>query len=353
MGWLGDNSEDSTGAVRWVMDALLGKRESPSQKYRREFAQDDTNNRLQVPRSAGARRRRTGSLDSEFRARYELLPDETEGAGASLLSPVDLRPAGTAARESGTPGRAGWAGGAAGTLGGGDGGCDGGRDGDTFGRARGSEDVAFRPPRADNPLVSALFAQPSSPDAGLPGSFPGRAPRARDPTHDYLALLDQLARNNRDLHSLQQDLEAREERDRRETSYRDRYLQLRQELIQELKQSKTMYDNYTALYERYKALKDAEHPDYAELVSKLEAQIVDLTIADQQKDRRHQEELLRLQLQYEARIHELERKLNHQNSTYTANDTATPASTVDSGSISPYHKYNDTIDTQFLNHIVK
>ncbi|AGO12993.1 AaceriAFL172Wp [[Ashbya] aceris (nom. inval.)] len=345
MGWLGDTSEESTGAVRWVMDALLGKRESPSQKYRREFAQDDTNNRLQAPRSAGGRRRRAGSLDSEFRARYDLLPDETEGAGASLLSPVDLRPARAAAREGDTPGRGSWTGGSGGTL--------GGRDGDTFGRARGSEDVAFRPPRADNPLVSALFTQPSSPDAGLPGAFPGRPARAHDPTHDYLGLLDQLARNNRDLHSLQRDLEAREERDRSEASYRDRYLQLRQELIQELKQSKTMYDNYTALYERYKAVKDAERPDYAELVSKLEAQIVDLTIADQQKERRHQEELLRLQLQYEARIHELERKLQHQNSSYTANDTATPASTVDSGSISPYHKYNDTIDTQFLNHIVK
>ncbi|AMD21437.1 HER158Cp [Eremothecium sinecaudum] len=362
MGFLGDGSEDSTGALKWIFDALLKRRESPSLKYNREFSQDDTNNRtrglnpplwenqdLRRPRS-----HRSNSMDTEFRARFELLPDEEE---PDLVKPVLMEPVKLDSRSPMDDSIT-----------------------DTFKMdARRKNELNFRPPRPDDPIISRLFGQNESHanradgpsrSAGLPGAFPHSSSGAPDEngspllsyrtttidrTNDYIKLLGQLSLNNKELSNLHLSLQKHRQQAYEEDTYRQKYLELRQELIQELRQSKMIYDNYTHLYERYKNLKknSQNQPYYQNLIAKLEAQIVDLTISKEENDRKLRDELLQSQIQYESRINELEDLLKSRNSSIL---NTTPSTSKDSdllGTPSPYRKYNDTIDTQFLNHIVK
>ncbi|AET37880.1 Bbp1p Ecym_2127 [Eremothecium cymbalariae DBVPG len=369
MPW-GESSEDSTNAVRWVMDALLGKRESPSSKYRREFSQDDTNNNIKTSKPPVwgddgqlKTRKRSNSMDTEFRSKYDLLPDLTEQELARpslLLDPVDIHPRSPR--------------------------VDAATDTFSIKRHGGNGEVKFRSPNVDDPVISRLFGNKETNKTPgdtlrfnpLPGKYPtpslrptpnnnninsssSSLPPSRqnvrtiDRSNDYIKLLDQLSVNNKELSNIQQHLHNNKAREHHDASYRQKYLDIRQELIQELKQSKLIYDNYSQLYEKYTHLKRSSHGSafYESTISNLEAQLVELTIAAQEKDRRHQEELLQLQFRYESRIQDLETLLNQKNNSSLINTTATTTNSFTSDSISPYHKYNDTIDTQFLNHIVK
>lgn len=377
---LGDSSDDSSNALNWVLDALLGKRESPSLKYNREFSQDDTNNRTKKSKHSiwggearvDAFRKRSNSIDTEFRSRFELLPDDSPGLPSSpLFDPLKDQTASSSAEAT-----------------------------DTFKfKPSPNHEVQFQPPKSHDPLISHLFANTSNsrhdstPDriassralhhsnfkatptkkvlsSQLPGKFPTPKLNAfcapsipnsintRNSTinciDDYIKLLELLSSNNKELQGLQQDLDEQNHQ-LLEDAYRQKYFELRQELIQELRQSKLVYDNYSKLYEKYKSLKKTANNliHYEKLVPNLEAEILDLTISKQESERKYSDQLMHSQLQYEARIHELETLLENKNTSISNTTPTTSADIASDQSILPYQKYNDSIDTQFINHIVK
>lgn len=89
-----EDADDNTGGLyKWTMDALFGRRISPSRRFR-EISQDDTNHKLgsklKGRRWNGAdfeprTRSTSASFDRSFLQRYELLQDEDE---KDLMRPV-------------------------------------------------------------------------------------------------------------------------------------------------------------------------------------------------------------------------------------------------------------------------
>ncbi|SCU83122.1 LAMI_0C02080g1_1 [Lachancea mirantina] len=390
-------TDDNTGGLfRWTMDALFGRRVSPSRKYR-TFAQDDTNYNLQrdyrapEPQWDGepvrARSRANSlSFDGDFLDRYELLPeeeimDEEErflGASrtprgrnnAKLTEEYDLdAPAGfedpdarLAAREGPT---------------------------DTFSKRRsrskkyvrsGADALRFRPPTMDDPLVSTLLdGQRSrvgrnlvdddpSLRSTLPTSFPGKFPSpakerrmpqdhlqdpsakfpAKDYTNKYMELLQQLDANSQLLKGVRRDfVEKRQAHENRDLMYRNKYLGVRQELINELRQSKRLYDNFYTLYNKYKALR--KHVNYSTVpeqrVRDLEAQIVDLTIQKATEERKLNERIFKLELRQQELLSQHEKE-NLRNESRIAELESLLMRT------SPMKNYSSVQDAQYLNTVV-
>lgn len=368
----GDDSQDSTdggyaGLYRWTMDALFGSRVSPSRKYR-EFAQDDTNYKHARRRARESndspilRSNSWSELDSTFCRKNDLLPplldDSYEDvprhrlgskSAESVLDPFEpvRRP-----REQAT---------------------------DTFaGRRKTHRDpidddefsIRFQSPRRDDPVISKLFessfserrALESTKRVPIPGKFPSplRQPREKDYTADYLQILDQLSRNEQLLEDVNREFgEKQAQQQAKEQGYREKYLQTRSELIDELKHSKKLYDNYYKLYAKYQQLREmSRHAvQMRQKVSDLESQLVDDAI-DKEKQihdltRKVFELELKLQdsnahrerdtLKYNARIAELEKQ---------AADVG-----VSSLSFSPSRfgdqssDYNAMVDSQFLKNL--
>lgn len=370
-----DESQDSTdggyaGLYRWTMDALFGSRVSPSRKYR-EFAQDDTNykrSRRQVAASSESPLIRSNSwseLGSTFCRRNDLLPPSPDGSfdqvprrrlssrsAESLLNPfADIR----RPREEAT---------------------------DTFaGRRKKYRDeldneefsIRFQSPRRDDPVVSKLFESSfsgkrvpnSTAKVPIPGKFPSplKQTKEKDYTADYLQILDQLSRNEQILEDVNREFGERQAQfQAKEQGYREKYLQTRSELIDELKHSKKLYDNYYKLYAKYQQLRElSQHTvQLRQKVADLESQLVDDAI-DKEKQihdltRKVFELELKLQdsnsmrerdaLKYNARIAELEKQASLQ-----------PELGVSSLSFSPSHlgdqssDYNAMVDSQFLKNL--
>lgn len=386
-----EQSQDSThlgyaGLYKWTIDALFGSRVSPSRKYK-EFAQDDTNykSRKQINSSNERSRQRSNSwsgLDPAFYRRYDLLHDSSDDINdiasrsplRSFLDPVDTHSRELFQREAPT---------------------------DTFGGRRKNHheshknnlddfSIVFQSPRRDDPVISKLFerrhekARPSSENnysshfmnTQIPGKFPspiksrGKLDQ-KDYTSDYLEILDQLDRNGQMLDEVGRDIQERRERHQiLENTYRDKYLQTRAELINELKHSKRLYDNYYKLYGKYQQLKTISK-DALQLqsrVSSLETQLVDTAIDKEEQihelTRRVFQAELRVQetqsqkereaLKYQTRISELEKQLLHQDVSDHHNVG------VSSLSYSPSHyrehsslsDYNAAVDSQFLKNLV-
>lgn len=368
-----DESLESTeggyaGLYRWTMDALFGSRVSPSRKFK-EFAQDDTNygrngrRRGRSPDSTMMRSNSWSGLDTGFYRRNDLLSpsvarefDELprpSGSSQSLLDPAEVyrRP-----REQAT---------------------------DTFaGRRRrlgdesGAEDhsIVFQSPQRDDPVISKLFEKGSTnrrPEehtrkVQIPGKFPSPSKVAveKDYTADYLEVLDQLSRNERLLDDLNLDFQKkRSQVQQREQTYQEKYLQTRAELINELKHSKRLYDNYYKLYTKYQQLRDLSQDAVRmqQKVSGLESQLVDsaldkdrqihdltrklfeMDIRVQESESARQREAAR----YQARIDKLEKQsLLHQDAGVSSLSFS-PSNYKDSSS-----DYSAAIDSNFLKNLV-
>lgn len=387
-----EQSQDSTnlgyaGLYKWTMDALFGSRVSPSRKYK-EFAQDDTNykSRKSINSSSERSRQRSNSwsgLDPAFYRRYDLLQDSSDDNNditssrsplRPLLDPVDLRPRELLQREAPT---------------------------DTFGGRRKNHhtshkndlddfSIVLQSPRRDDPVISKLFerrnekARPSSENnysshfinTQIPGKFPSPIKNRGKPDHkeytsEYLQILDQLDRNGQMLDEVGKDIQERQEQHQiLENTYREKYLQTRAELINELKHSKRLYDNYYKLYGKYQQLKTISK-DALQLqsrVTSLETQLVDTAIEKEkqihdltrsvfqvelrlQETQSHKE---REALKYQARIAELENQLLQRDVSERHNIG------VSSLSYSPSHykeqsslsEYNAAVDSQFLKNLV-
>ncbi|CAR26967.1 hypothetical protein ZYGR_0I02370 [Zygosaccharomyces rouxii] len=347
------------GLYRWTMDALFGSRVSPSRKYR-EFAQDDTNYKSRDELFKGSykdgnSRGRSNSwsgLDPNFYRRHDLLPlEESQSSSkSSLMDPVDLHPRAPASPVLDTT--------------------------DTFGAKKGSwrrseSTIEFKSPSADDPVVSRLFekrkprhkenviTQRLAPQ--IPGKFPSpvKGPSS-DYTSEYLEILNQLDRNGRALQEVNRGLWERcEQRQRQEKSYRDSYRETRAELINELKQSRKLYDNYYKLYGKYQQLKaiSKETLDLQSKVNNLESELVDTAIKKEkqihdlhkqlfQAELRAQEAESRRQrdaIAYESRIADLQRQLENR---------YRPSSPVSYRDQSTLSDYNASVDTQFLKNLV-
>lgn len=359
MAWsvLEDQLDDSTGSgcaglYRWTMDALFGSRVSPSRKYS-EFAQDDTNYKPRRSVEEGVRGRSNSwnGLDPSFYKRHDLLPLE-ESSEESLMEPVDLHPRIPVSPPQNT---------------------------DTFAarsgiRRRGESTLEFKSPSWNDPVVSKLFdkrkptarrAQPRKNEKRNPPEIPGKFPspkkkQAADYTSEYLEILDQLDRNGRALHEVGIDLQERQERHQNEEkSYRESYRETRAELINELKQSRKLYDNYYRLYGKYQHLKknSKEAIESQSHVASLESQLVDLALEKEKQihdlNRRLFQAELKAQeadakrkrdaLNYEARIAELQTQLKGR---------YRPSSPVSYGDQSAISEYNASVDTQFLKNLV-
>lgn len=349
------------GLYRWTMDALFGSKVSPSRKYR-EFAQDDTNykSRGEFTRAnnyTSNRRGRSNSwsgLDPNFYRRHDLLPlEESQNSSqSSLMDPVDLRPRGPASPVLDPT--------------------------DTFGARKGSlrrseSTIEFKSPSADDPVVSKLFEKrkPRSrhkrdksplrnPITQLPGKFPSPVKKSSsDYTTEYLEILNQLDRNGRALEDVNRDLCDRRERNQlKEKSYRDNYRETRAELINELKQSRKLYDNYYKLYGKYQQLKTISK-EALNLQSKagfLESQLVDTAIEKEKQIHDLHKQLFRAEvraqdaesrrqrdaMEYKSRIADLERQLE------TRYKPSSSISYRDQSSISDY---DASMDTQFLKNL--
>lgn len=355
-----DQIDDSTsggcvGLYRWTMDALFGSRVSPSRKYNEhnEFAQDDTNYKRRESLQEGNRGRSNSwsGLDSTFYKRHDLLPLEESSEG-SLMDPVDLHPMAPTSPIQNT---------------------------DTFKgksgtRRRSESTLEFKSPSWNDPVVSKLFEKrrpmgarrQSRKDQGrIPPDFPGKFPsplkkQATDYTSEYLEILDQLDRNGRALHEVSKDLQRRQENHRhQEKSYRDSYRQTRAELINELKQSRKLYDNYYKLYGKYQHLKEVSRDAFKAQahVASLESQLVEMALKKEKQihelNRRLFEAELKAQeadtrrqheaINYEARIEELQRQLRGR---------YRPSSPVSYGDQSTIPDYSASVDTQFLKNMV-
>lgn len=379
--------ENTGGLYKWTMDALFGVKVSPSKKYC-EFAQDDTNYRRRDKQKtkksswegglyyAGRDRSNSCGNNQEFMQRYELLPDEEEeGLLRPVKSPASFHPTGVYSRRY----------------------MDDFTD--TFaGRKTGNflrdPSLKFKSPPKDDPLISKLFGK-DTPNAEignddgmsgyttkrtLPKEYPGKFPSpekapnkgrlgqdSRDYTNDYIQLLDRLELNNRQLDEIQNDiLETQQQQQFKESTYREKYLAMRNELINELKQSKKIYDNYYKLYSKYKGLRGnvGSTSELTSRITQLEAQVVDITIEKETEVKKLNNEIFKLELrqqemenkhrletlQNETRIAELEKLLQGQHS---QRQEASPARKLAASSDSSFKEYNTTIDTQFLSNLVR
>lgn len=373
--WSGanDTSDDSlesteggyAGLYRWTMDALFGSRVSPSRKYK-EFAQDDTNykregkRRVTSPENTIVRSNSWSGLDSGFYRRNDLLPpsigEDIEvprpiESSNSLLnsSRVYLRP-----EEQPT---------------------------DTFAARRRrlgdeSEDhsIVLQSPQQDDPLISKLFQKKTrtrKPEevtkrVQIPGKFPSPSKNAQQKnyTADYLEVLDQLSRNERLLDDLNQDFHKKQSRiQEREQTYQEKYLQTRAELIDELKHSKRLYDNYYKLYTKYQQLREISQ-DAVRMqhrISGLESQLVDSAIDKDRQIHDLTRKLFDMDLRvqesetarkreaanYQARIDELERQNMLQPDVGVSSLSFPPSNYRDTSS-----DYNPAIDSHFLKNLV-
>lgn len=279
--------DDSTsGIYRWTIDALFGTRLSPSKKFR-DFSNDDTNYSIKNPKvhswdneplDLNKARSRSNSLDIDrsLQFKYDLLPDDDE---PDLLKPVNILP-----RES-LPGY----------------------------------------------------------DPTLPGKFPINHPsigmiKNKNYTDDYIKLIDRLSLNNKQLLDLKNDLQIRQdENELKEATFREKYLHMRNELINELKHSKSMYDNYCNLFSKYKKLKSQTKDNQLlkSRISQLENQIMELTIENEQNSVKWKQYSFKMdlkqkqmennfeleKLKYESQIQELETLMKVNNKSSSLNTT--------------------------------
>ncbi|CAI4052680.1 Bbp1p SKDI_16G0230 [Saccharomyces kudriavzevii IFO 1802] len=292
------NQEENTGGggifglFKWTKDALFGTDISPSMKYkdqperrdRSRYAQDDTNFGINLgngssKRSANISRSNSWSgLDSTFQRKYELLSEHNENGVdsvdnnyyykdriRSLRSPAPVVPREPLHNEPT----------------------------DTFGhklhtkRRTANEfsgaQIPFMAPHEDDPLISKLFQKGEANDVeksayklsvkDIPGKFPSPF-KKRDEINDnrghnedacqknieykraYFELFAQMDLNNRDLDDLCEDVrEQHEQFHRDEQTYKQAYQEMRAELVNELKKSKTLFENYYSLGKKYKSLK--------------------------------------------------------------------------------------------------
>lgn len=343
--WNNDDTEHSTGGLyRWTMDALFGRQISPSRKFK-EVSQDDTNYNMKShkdkqwdghgfqPRTRSS----SASFDRSFLQRYELLQDEEE---QDIMRPVrsPARPYLSAGHAAGQ-----------------DAALANDESTDTFSNKRQrfkgkfsgpryhDESLKFRAPAKNDPFISKLF-QKESPEhpSNLPGKFPSPFKQALrlpagvqvqlDPeeqipqkmfTDEYLQLLAELDQNGQKLKQLQQGLhQKQQDHILQETSYREKYHVMRQELITELKQSKKLYDNYYRLYEKHKKMRalDTDASRLRQRISDLEAQVVDASIEKAEEVRKLNETIFQLEfreqetqskhererIRFQSRIAELE-----------------------------------------------
>ncbi|EDO19493.1 hypothetical protein Kpol_1018p21 [Vanderwaltozyma polyspora DSM 70294] len=400
-------SDDSTGGgfgvlFKWTKDALFGSRITPSRKYK-EFAQDDTNYKIKrsVGKSAVGRRSRSNSwsgLDSSFYQKYDLLEDEDEdddekvfgmpshlvGSGGSrscngddivgkavpfgldsqrrkrlqsLLDPVDLHPM----RE----------------------------DVDTFANnlkfhntsKLDSFDDLMQTPRQDKEFISKLFGKDTGNEPEpmsyrqFPGKFPspGKNPTSStkikqvDHTDEYLQLLDKLDKNSKMIDSLNREVQNKKQQTKlQESNYKNKYMQTRNELINELRHSKKLYDNYYKLFQKYQQLKiiSKESLELQNRIPTLDDRLVNETLVKDRKINELQKRIQSLQianenlttqreidiLKYESRIKELEAKLILQNDVHSQFHHST--STYNNNNEFLNTDYDiDTLDTSFSRHL--
>ncbi|KAG0677351.1 Branchpoint-bridging protein [Kluyveromyces marxianus] len=416
--WGDDSSSENTGGLfKWTVDALFRRDASPSVKYK----DNDRGTYVDSAKVRSRPRERSSSFsDLDIYSKFELLPDEED---PELLRPVSTN--GLFDEKQNT---------------------------NTFHTRRNRRDRPVgdtpsirRAPNPDDPVISALFgeaptrgtaapAAPAAPaatdylpgrtdrDEFLPGKFPSptrpmnnrqtgredefapQAQRVHDYTPEYVSILDKLSLNSKALRDLKLDVQQKQKYGmERETELKDKYLQIRQELIQELKQSKMIYDNYCKLYFKYKELKKrplmpnqplVSNTSMLEKIRSLESKVVDLSIENDRLEKEAEQQRLSFELKqqelqnkfeverlvYERRIQELQDKVhemstgiavgtdigtgtgasnnNNDNSFYrnhlhTSSTTATTATPLSDSTASPYKEYNNTIDTQFLRNLVK
>lgn len=347
------------GLYRWTMDALFGSRLSPSRKYR-EFAQDDTNYKSRTGNfknsykgdNTRGRSNSWSGLDPNFYRRHDLIPlEESQSSSrSSLMNPVDLHPRAPASPVLDTT--------------------------DTFGGKKGSlrrseSTIEFKAPNAEDPVISKLFekrkprhkecrnSQILQPE--IPGKFPSPAKgSSSDYTSEYLEILNQLDHNGQALREVNRSLwERREQHQRQEKSYKDSYRDTRAELINELKQSRRLYDNYYKLYGKYQQLKNISRETLGlqSKVNSLESELVDTAIKKEKQIHDLHRQLLQAELKaqetesrrqreavaYESRIADLQRQLENR---------YRPPSPISYRDQSALSDYNASVDTQFLKNLV-
>ncbi|SCU78298.1 LANO_0A02652g1_1 [Lachancea nothofagi CBS 11611] len=354
-----NDGDDNTGGIyKWTMDALFGRRISPSRRFK-EASQDDTNYKSKKSHrdpkkwngAEYSTRARSSSASTEgaFYHRYDLLQDDDD---PEILKPVQR----SVWKDSDSFGQRhtqvkGW-----------DFHSDVGEkplnyeesdSNDTFsGRKQRLHDrgeklprdldnnsLKFRVPNHNDPLISKLFGkETSSPPKALPGKFPSPLKKvavkphtsakelscpSKDFTAEYLQLLEDLDLNGQRLKQLQLGIQHHhDDQQARESSYREKYFTMRKELISELKQSKRIYDNYYKLYEKYKRLRisNTNATQTQRRVHDLETQVVDASIERAEEVRKLSETIFQLELKqqeiqaghererirYQSRIAELE-----------------------------------------------
>ncbi|SCU91784.1 LAFA_0F05776g1_1 [Lachancea sp. 'fantastica'] len=351
-----DGDDNSGGIYKWTMDALFGRRISPSRRFK-EISQDDTNYRLKRNRgmpkkwdgvdyqSSGRNRSTSVSSNRSFLQRYDLLHEEDADSRIASDSDFDFQELSNLRRNRREVPQVGKV-----------------NDfvehdsADTFSarrqkklQARGlnsthpsinkDSSLKVNAPDLSDPLISKLFGKESAqlPHTNLPGKFPSPfkqafehpqskrdpPPQTKDFTDDYLQLLEELDLNGQKLKQLQGSIQQHNDHQRSiEASYREKYLAVRQELIAELKQSKNIYDNYYKLYGKYKQLKSStvSQKDTSKRIRDLESQVVDVSIERADQIRQLNETIFRLELEqqedrarndrerikYQSRIMELE-----------------------------------------------
>ncbi|SCW00370.1 LAFE_0C02696g1_1 [Lachancea fermentati] len=365
--WSKQDTDDSTGGIyKWTMDALFGRKISPSRKYK-EFAQDDTNytikNKTRQYRQWDGRiyephrRSNSFSFERDLFEKYELLPDEEEH---DLLRPV--RTSYPEEPVNALPKRSLY---------------EKEDPTDTFsGRkqrvpSEKYQDPSLKPkiPAYDDPLVSQLFGKDKIENlptfnSALPGKFPSPMKRAgtsngglplapaKDYTDEYIKLLDQLDLNGQNLKGLQRKLEdQRQQHIHQESSYREKYLSVRQELISELRQSKRIYDNYYKLYSKYKELKTAatDLDPLRSRIKELEAQVVDTSIGKATEVRRLNETIFDMEIKYQELQREREReKIQYESRIAELESLFQRPLASPRLPQSPFEDYNATVDRHFF-----
>lgn len=179
-----------------------------------------------------------------------------------------------------------------------------------------------------------------------------------------MEVLDQLSRNERLLDDLNQDFHKKQSRiQQREQTYQEKYLQTRAELIDELKHSKRLYDNYYKLYTKYQQLREISQ-DAVRMqhrISGLESQLVDSAIDKDRQIHDLTRKLFDMDLRvqesetarkreaasYQARIDELERQNMLQPDVGVSSLSFSPSNYRDTSS-----DYNPAIDSHFLKNLV-
>ncbi|CAI4838548.1 CFF_collapsed_G0054710.mRNA.1.CDS.1 [Saccharomyces cerevisiae] len=399
------NQEDNTGGggifglFKWTKDALFGTDISPSMKYkdqeerrdRSRYAQDDTNFSMKFGndsnrRSTNLSRSNSWSgLDSTLHRKYELLPEYNENGFNSIVngdhhskerirslrSPAPIVPREPLRNEPT----------------------------DTFGHRLhtkrrtinelSNSQIPFIPPQEDDPLLSKLFNKDGVNEVrrspyklsvkDIPGKFPSPLTkrdeidnyyvRDEDACHKnreykkaYFDLFAQMDLNSRDLEDLCEDVrEQREQFLRNEQTYKQAYEEMRAELVNELKKSKTLFENYYSLGQKYKSLKkvlDQTISHEAELATSRERlyQEEDLKNFEIQtlKQRLSDLELKYTNLQiekdmqrdnYESEIHDLLLQLSLRNN--ERKDTSAGSNIFSTGQYdrTPFHNGNNSYDS--------